>query len=97
MMDILTFRLNQFLENVLSSCQLWFGYSICRICASELLAKVVAISRSVQLTAQTKNIKHTVYRFGNLESLSNDNKQCGAVSSRPVLQAALHHSMKYSL
>ena len=61
MMHILTFRLNQLLENVLTPCQLLLSRSFCRTGASEILAKVVTISRSVKLTTQAENVEHMVH------------------------------------
>jgi hypothetical protein len=73
-MHVLTFRLYQLLENVLSSGQLLLNRPICRSGTGELLLKVVAVSRSMQLATQAENVQYTVDGFGNLISLSRDHE-----------------------
>jgi len=47
MMHVLTFRLDQLLENVLSPGQLLLGRPVCRSGTSELLLEVITVSRSM--------------------------------------------------
>jgi hypothetical protein len=74
MMHVLTFRLHQLLENMLSPGQLLLGRPICRSGTSELLLEVVTVSRSMQLTTQAENVQYTVDGFGDLISLSKDHE-----------------------